>query len=180
MKNKIFIFIILLAIILIIITAGLYYYKFNKKELVEEEIDVTETEILEPIFDVTNSMEFKNENNQDMTKDDIKIENLKLDMNESDARAKVTLRNTSKETLDGVDVTIYLLDENDVLVTAISSGYKDKIKPNTTFEIENFLAEIQGLENIKKVKLDSVESGNIKDTMQNMMEQTEEELNIPN
>ena len=159
MKKKLII-IAILVLCLSVITLVFIKIKLNKKNNLTEEIKFT--------YDDKKVIESTEEKKIELN--EIEVTSIDMEKYVDQIKVKVSIKNNSKEKIYGFIIQINLLDENKKVVTTILNNSKEIIEPNKTIEFESFASGIDNIEQIKSVKIKSLEKGFVQNKINEELE----------
>lgn len=105
-------------------------------------------------------------------KNGIEAESIDFNVIGNDLEVTTTLKNNTKEDLNGYLIEIEFLNDNGETVTTIVDNSPDVIKPKETKTITNYIMELQNPKQITSAKIISLE----KSSMGESLEQTFDEM----
>lgn len=184
MKNKkkyILIGIIVLVILLIIaIIAILNIEKknnINNENISNEEIEYDEVDQEKNLDPTERTLIIKSSTENPIEKDNIEIIKMEIISRANELQITTTLKNKTKENLNGFLIEINLLDKDGNIITSIAENSSEGINANCEFTFNSYVVGLSNSQDIVSAEIESLEKNNIQEEIEGSFEEMDKQGN---
>ena len=166
--------ILIISIFIVIVLATIFIvYKINH----QKEAGQIGSKNIESISIEENSINIKSTKEKPIEKDGIEAENIQLNMYGDPLEVKATLKNNTKEALNGYLVEIDLLDAEENVLTTVADSSQDVIEAGKSAEITSYVMGLENQDQIRSARIKEIQKQNVRETLeQQFTEMTPEEV----
>lgn len=166
--------ILIISILIVIVLATIFIvYKINH----QKEDGKIGSKNIESISIEENSINIKSTKEKPIEKDGIEAENIQLNMYGDQLEVKATLKNNTKEALNGYLVEIDLLDAEENVLTTVADSSQDVIEAGKSAEITSYVMGLENQDQIRSARIKEIQKQNVRETLeQQFTEMTPEEV----
>lgn len=166
--------ILIISIFIVIVLATIFIvYKINH----QKEAGQIGSKNIESISIEENSINIKSTKEKPIEKDGIEAENIQLNMYGDQLEVKATLKNNTKEALNGYLVEIDLLDAEENVLTTVADSSQDVIEAGKSAEITSYVMGLENQDQIRSARIKEIQKQNVRETLeQQFTEMTPEEV----